>query len=160
MRILYLSQYFPPEPGAPAARVSELSRAWVRQGHEVTVLTAMPNHPTGVVPREYRRRALVRENVDGVEVVRTWMYAAPNAGRVRRSLAYASYAASATLWGQLHVRRADVVVATSPQLLCACSGRIIAPLHGSRFVFEVRDLWPESVVAVGRSLPNTPSSAP
>jgi glycosyltransferase involved in cell wall biosynthesis len=149
MRILYVSQYFPPEPGAPAARVSELSRAWVRQGHQVTVLTAMPNHPTGVVPPEYRGRALVRERVDGVEVVRTWIYAAPNTGRVRRSLAYASYALSAALWGQLHVQPADVVVATSPQLLCACSGRVIAPLQGARFVFEVRDLWPESVVAVG-----------
>jgi glycosyltransferase involved in cell wall biosynthesis len=81
--------------------------------------------------------------------VRTWIYAAPNQGKVKRSLAYASYAMSAALWGQLHVRPADVVVATSPQLLCACSGRFIAPLHRSRFVFEVRDLWPESVVAVG-----------
>ena len=80
MRILFLSQYFPPEPGAPAARVSELARSWVRIGHEVTVLTAMPNHPTGVVPEAYRGRALVRERVEGIDVVRTWIYAAANKG--------------------------------------------------------------------------------
>ena len=149
MRILFLSQYFPPEPGAPAARVSELASAWVRAGHEVTVLTAMPDHPTGVVPSAYRGRALVRERIDGVDVVRTWIYAAANSGRVRRSLAYASYAVSATAWGQMHTRAPDVVVATSPQLLCAAAGRVAAAMHRAPFVFEVRDLWPESVVAVG-----------
>jgi glycosyltransferase involved in cell wall biosynthesis len=149
MRILFLSQYFPPEPGAPAARVSELARSWVNAGHDVTVLTAMPNHPTGIVPPEYRGRALVREKVDGVEIVRTWVYAAANEGRVKRSLAYASYALSAALWGQLHTRRPDVVIATSPQLLCAVAGRAVAARHRAPFVFEVRDLWPESIVAVG-----------
>jgi glycosyltransferase involved in cell wall biosynthesis len=149
MHILFLSQYFPPEPGAPAARVSELARSWVKAGHEVTVLTAMPNHPTGVVPDEYRGRALVRETFEGVRIVRTWIYAAANRGRVRRSLGYASYGISASLWGQLHVRRPDVVIATSPQLLCACAGRIVAAARRVPFVFEVRDLWPESVVAVG-----------
>jgi colanic acid biosynthesis glycosyl transferase WcaI len=149
MRILFLSQYFPPEPGAPAARVSELARAWVREGHEVTVLTAMPHHPTGIVPPEYRGRALVRESHDGVDVVRTWIYAAPNRGRARRSLAYASYATSAVAWGQLHTTTPDVVVATSPQLLCGCAGLVAARTHGVPFVFEVRDLWPESIVAVG-----------
>jgi colanic acid biosynthesis glycosyl transferase WcaI len=149
MRILFLSQYFPPEPGAPAARVSELAGAWVRAGHEVTVLTAMPNHPTGVVPEAYRGRSLVRERLDGIDVVRTWIYAARNSGRVRRSLAYASYALSAIAWGQMHTRAPDVVVATSPQLLCAAAGRVTAAMHRTPFVFEVRDLWPESVVAVG-----------
>ncbi len=149
MRILFLSQYFPPEPGAPAARVSELASAWVRAGHQVTVLTAMPNHPTGVVPEAYRGRGLVRERVDGVDVVRTWIYAAANSGRVRRSLAYASYAASAVAWGQMHTRAPDVVVATSPQLLCGAAGRVAAAMHRAPFVFEVRDLWPESIVAVG-----------
>jgi len=149
MHILYVSQYFPPEPGAPAARVSELAAAWVRAGQEVTVLTGMPNHPTGSVPVEYRGRALVREDFHGVRVVRTWIYAAANRGRVRRSLAYASFAASAALWGQLHVGRPDVVLATSPQFLCAVAGHAIARSRSLPFVFEVRDLWPESVVAVG-----------
>jgi glycosyltransferase involved in cell wall biosynthesis len=149
MHILYVSPYFPPEPGAPAARVSELARAWVEAGHQVTVLTGLPNHPTGIVPPEYRRRVLVSENFHGVRVVRTWIYAAANRGRLRRSLAYASFAASAALWGQFHVGHPDVLVATSPQFLCAVAGHAIARTRSLPFVFEVRDLWPESIVAVG-----------
>lgn len=149
MRILYVSQYFPPEPGAPAARVSELARAWVGMGHEVTVLTGMPHHPTGVVPAAYRRRTLVTEDYYGVRVVRTWIYAASNKGKVRRSLSYASFATSAVALGEWLVGRPDVLVATSPQFLCAVAGQVIAAWRRTPFVFEVRDLWPESVVAVG-----------
>lgn len=149
MKILFLSQYFPPEPGAPAARVSELTRHWAAAGHDVTVLTGMPNHPTGVVPAEYRGRGLVREDFHGVKVVRTWIYAAANKGRVRRSLSYASYSASAVAIGQLPIEAPDVVIATSPQFLCGVAGRLIAGMRRKPFVFEVRDLWPESIVAVG-----------
>jgi len=149
MRILYLSQYFPPEPGAPAARVSELSKAWVEAGHEVTVLTAMPNHPTGVVPPEYRGKGFVREAWHGVDVCRTWIYAAANKGFAKRSLAYASYSASASMLGQWRVPEPDVVLATSPQLLCGAAGAAVAALKRKPFVLEVRDLWPESIVAVG-----------
>lgn len=149
MRIAYVSQYFPPEPGAPAARVSELSAAWVRAGHDVTVLTGLPNHPAGVIPPEYRGRPLFREDYQGVKVVRSWLYAAANRGRVRRSLAYASFAVSATLFGQLFIEQPDIVVATSPQFLVAMAGRAISLPRRVPFVFEVRDLWPESIVAVG-----------
>jgi glycosyltransferase involved in cell wall biosynthesis len=149
MHILYVSQYFPPEPGAPAARVSELARAWTEAGHKVTVLTGMPNHPTGVIHDKYRQKLFVREDFHGVEVLRTWIYAAANRGKVRRSLAYASFAASAVVWGQLRAERPDVLVATSPQFLCAVAGRAISWLRRIPFVFEVRDLWPESIVAVG-----------
>ncbi|MBK6696349.1 MAG: glycosyltransferase family 4 protein [Myxococcales bacterium] len=150
MRILYVSQYFPPEPGAPAARVSELARAWAARGHDVTVLTGMPNHPTGVVPAEYAGKTLVREDFHGVNVVRTWIYAAANKGRVRRSLAYASFATSATLFGQLFAGKSpDVLVATSPQLLCGAAGALISLTRRVPFVLEIRDLWPESIVAVG-----------
>lgn len=149
MRIAYLSQYFPPEPGAPAARVSELAAAWVRAGHDVTVLTGMPNHPAGVVAPEYRGRVLAREEFEGARVVRTWLYAAANRGKIRRSLSYASFGTSAALWGQLHIHRPDVLVATSPQFLVGVAGRAISLSRRVPFVFEVRDLWPESIVAVG-----------
>src|ERR1044071_5012169 len=149
MHILYVSQYFPPEPGAPAARVSELARAWVEAGHRVTVLTGMPNHPSGVIHEGYRQRLFVREDFHGVEVLRTWIYAAANRGRIRRSLAYASFAASAVALGQLGTDRPDVLVATSPQFLCAVAGHAISSVRRVPFVFEVRDLWPESIVAVG-----------
>ena len=148
MRILYVSQYFPPEMGAPAARVHELSRQWVRQGHAVTVLTGFAHHPTGIKSAEDRWRVTRRETVDGIDVVRSYVYAAPNAGTWRRMASYVSFFGSAALIGAVRVSRPDVVVATSPQLLCACAGYVLARWKRVPFVFEVRDLWPESIVAV------------
>jgi glycosyltransferase involved in cell wall biosynthesis len=148
MRILYVSQYFPPEMGAPSARVHELSREWVRAGHEVEVLTAFAHHPTGVKAPEDRWVLTRREEVDGIKVVRTYVYATPNKGVVRRMLSYLSFMLSAVLIGFVRVRRPDVVIATSPQLLCGVAGYLLARLMRARFVFEVRDLWPESLLAV------------
>jgi hypothetical protein len=102
MKILYVSQYFPPEMGAPAARVAELARYWAIDGHEVTVLTGFPNHPTGVVPTEYRsklRRLVMREKVCGVNVVRTWLFPFPNRKAHERMLNYSSFFASASITG-------------------------------------------------------------
>jgi glycosyltransferase involved in cell wall biosynthesis len=149
MKILYLSQYFPPEMGAPSARVHELSREWVRLGHEVTVLTGFPNHPTGVIPPAYRGQLIRREMVDGISVVRTPIYAAANKGFGRRVLNYVSYSVSASLFGPLLTARPDVVIATSPQLLTAVAGLWISAVQRVPFVFEVRDLWPQSIVEVG-----------
>jgi glycosyltransferase involved in cell wall biosynthesis len=151
MRILYLSQYFPPEMGAPAARVSELAARWAARGHDVTVLTGMPNHPTGVVPEAYRGHATLRETWRGVNVLRTWVYATANKGVVRRGLQYGSFAAAAVVAGMVaqEVRRADVVVATSPQFLCALSGWALARRWRVPYVLEIRDLWPQSIVEVG-----------
>ncbi len=148
MRILYVSQYFPPEMGAPAARVHELSREWVRQGHEVTVLTAFPHHPTGIKAARDRGVLTRREKVDGIDVVRTYVLAAANKGTVKRMLSYASFMASAVTIGRFRVGRPDVVIATSPQLLCGLAGHLLAKSLGVPFVFEVRDLWPESILAV------------
>jgi glycosyltransferase involved in cell wall biosynthesis len=151
MRILYVSQYFPPEMGAPAARVYELSRRWVAAGHQVTVLTGFPNHPTGVIPPDYRRwwrRGTMREEVDGIDVVRTWLYPAPNRRPWERILNYTSFFASAAVRG-LALPRPDVVIATSPQLLVGLTGWWLARVKRCPFVLEVRDLWPESLVASG-----------
>jgi colanic acid biosynthesis glycosyl transferase WcaI len=151
MKILYVSQYFPPEMGAPAARAAELSHHWASEGHEVTVLTGFPNHPTGVVPPEYRerfRRLIVRERANGVDVVRTWLLPFPNRKAYERMLNYGSFAISAAATG-LFLSRPDVVIATSPQLLVGLSGWWLARCKRVPFVFEVRDLWPESLAAVG-----------
>ncbi|MGA7402235.1 MAG: glycosyltransferase family 4 protein [Candidatus Sulfotelmatobacter sp.] len=151
MKILYISQYFPPEMGAPAARAAELSRHWISLGHEVTVLTGFPNHPTGVVPAEYRvrfRRLVARERVDKVSVVRTWLLPFPNRKAHERMLNYSSFSISAASTG-LFLSRPDVVIASSPQLLVGLSGWWVARWKRVPFVFEVRDLWPESLAAVG-----------
>ncbi len=137
--------------GAPAARASELARHWAAGGHEVTVLTGFPNHPTGVVPEEWRgrlRRLIDREQIDGVNVVRTWLWPLPNRKAHERMRNYASFCISAALAG-LGIERPDVIIATSPQLLVGLSGWWLAAWKRTPFVFEVRDLWPESLVAVG-----------
>ena len=151
MKILYVCQYFPPEMGAPAARAVELARHWVRAGHDVTVLTGFPNHPTGVVPPEWRprlRNLVYRETVDGIQVVRTWLLPLPNRKSYERILNYSSFGLSAAFRG-VELRRPDVVIATSPQLLVGLAGWWIALWQRVPFVFEVRDLWPESLSAVG-----------
>ena len=145
MKILYVSQYFPPEMGAPAARAAELSRHWAAAGHQVTVLTGFPNHPTGVVPLEYRskfRRLVAREQINGVNVIRTWLLPFPNRKAHERMLNYSSFCASSAATG-LFLPRPDVVIATSPQLLVGLSGWWLARWKRVPFVFEVRDLWPE-----------------
>jgi glycosyltransferase involved in cell wall biosynthesis len=151
VKILYVSQYFPPEMGAPAARAVELARHWTAMGQDVTVLTGFPNHPTGFVPPEWRprmRRVVYREAVDGVKVVRTWLLPFPNRKAYERMLNYSSFCVSAALSG-LGIERPDVVIATSPQLLVGLSGWWISRWKRAPLVFEVRDLWPESLAAVG-----------
>ncbi len=151
MKILYVSQYFPPEMGAPAARADELSQHWALMGHDVTVLTGFPNHPTGVVPDEWRsrfRNLRYSETVDGVRVERTWLWPLPNRRAHERIRNYASFCLSAAIRG-LDLSKPDVIIATSPQLLVALSGWWLAWWKRVPFVFEVRDLWPESLAAVG-----------
>jgi colanic acid biosynthesis glycosyl transferase WcaI len=157
VKILYVSQYFPPEMGAPAARAAELARHWAQAGHEVSVLTGFPNHPTGIVPEEWRsrlRRLIYTEEKDGVRILRTWLWPLPNRKAHERMRNYASFCISAALRG-MTIPRPDVVIATSPQLLCAVAGWWIAFTRNIPFVFEVRDLWPESLAAVGVSNENS-----
>ncbi|HSR67774.1 MAG TPA: glycosyltransferase family 4 protein [Acidobacteriota bacterium] len=155
MRILYVSQYFPPEMGAPAARVFELAREWRKAGAQVTVLTGFAHHPLGVKAPEDRWRMTRRERVEEIDVVRSYIYAAPNRGVGRRMLSYFSFLMSAVPLGLARCRKPDVVIATSPQLLCACAGYTLARLWRRPFVFEVRDLWPESILAVKAMSDNT-----
>ncbi|MEM7232741.1 MAG: glycosyltransferase family 4 protein [Planctomycetota bacterium] len=148
MRIVYVSQYFPPEMGAPSARVYEMSREWVRAGHDVTVVTAFPHHPTGIKRPKDRRVLTRREVVDGIEVIRTYVWAAANKGTLKRMASYTSFLVSAATIGRMRIRKPDVVVATSPQLFAGVAGWMLARTLRVPFVFEVRDLWPESILAV------------
>src|SRR5437868_13784267 len=137
--------------GAPAARVAELAQHWASDGHHVTVLTGFPNHPTGVVPAEYQRkfrRLVFRERIAGVNVVRSWLLPFPNRKAYERMLNYSSFCVSAATTG-MFLDRPDVLIATSPQLLVGVAGWWLSKLKGVPFVFEVRDLWPESLAAVG-----------
>jgi hypothetical protein len=148
MRILFLTHYFHPEGNAPATRVYEMCRRFVKQGFEVTVVTGAPNVPNGVVYPGYRNRWRSREVVEGIDTIRVWTFLAPNKGRVRRILNYLSFCATATLAG-LGGARPDLVIATSPQFFCGWAGVFVSRLRRVPFVLEVRDLWPESIAAVG-----------
>jgi colanic acid biosynthesis glycosyl transferase WcaI len=157
VKILYVSQYYPPEMGAPAARVSELAQHWSQAGHHVTVLTGFPNHPTGLVPPEYRgkfRQLVLRERLASVDVVRSWLLPFPNRKAYERILNYSSFCISAAATG-MFVSRPDLVIATSPQLLVGLAGWWLSRVKRVPFIFEVRDLWPESLAAVEMSAPGS-----
>ncbi|HEX7120631.1 MAG TPA: glycosyltransferase family 4 protein [Longimicrobiales bacterium] len=149
MRITVVCQYFPPESNAPAVRTHEHAREWARLGHEVTVITGFPNHPDGVIHPGYRGEWLRRERVDGVEVIRTWLYAAANRGFFKRVLSFLSFFLSSVVLGRIHGPRPDVVVGTSPQFFTAVSAYLLSRMYGVPFVFELRDIWPESAVELG-----------
>lgn len=148
MHILFLTDNFPPEVNAPASRTFEHCREWVREGAQVTVVTCAPNFPKGAVFEGYRNRLWQSETVDGIRVIRVWSYITANEGFVKRILDYLSFMASATV-AALFVRRVDVVVGTSPQFFTACAAWATGLLKRRPWVFELRDLWPESIKAVG-----------
>jgi glycosyltransferase involved in cell wall biosynthesis len=150
--ILFVSQYFVPEVCAPAVRTADLAREWVRAGSTVTILTGFPNHPEGMLHPEYRRqwrRGLARENHEGANVIRTWLYPAANRGWYGRAANYASFALSSAMAGPFLASRDSVVVGSSPQLLVGLAAYMIAAARRAPFIFDVRDLWPESMIAVG-----------
>ncbi len=148
MHILFLTHYFPPEVNAPASRTHENAKRWVRCGHRVTVLTCAPNHPTGVVYPGYRNRPAQWENIDGIRVLRVGTFLSANKGIGKRTLNYVSYMAAAVLFSPL-VKGVDVVVSTSPQFFCGLAGYFVSAGKRSPWLVEIRDLWPESIVAVG-----------
>lgn len=149
MRIVYLCQYFVPEPGAPAARLRDMARSWVQRGHSVTVVTGMPNHPTGVVQAPFIGRLIARETMDGVTVLRNWLYATPNEGLVRKTLSHLSFMVSALVLGYARLGSADVIIASSPSFFAVISAWIMSRMRKIPFVFEVRDLWPAVFVDLG-----------
>ncbi|RNC70381.1 MAG: glycosyltransferase WbuB [Desulfuromonadales bacterium] len=148
MHVLFLTHYFPPEVNAPASRTYENARRWVRDGHRVTVITCTPNHPNGVVYPGYRNRWCFQEELDGIRVLRVKTYLSANKGFAKRIANYISYMISATLFSTL-VRDVDVVVSTSPQFFCGLAGYFASRMRRAPWVVEIRDLWPESIIAVG-----------
>ena len=148
MKILFVSDNFPPESNAPAARLWEHATRWVKAGHEVTVITCAPNFPEGKVYEGHRNRWRQVEEMAGIRVVRVKTYITANEGFLKRTLDYMSFMVMALIMG-LFERRPDVVVATSPQFFCAVGGWALSVAKWRPFVFELRDLWPASIMAVG-----------
>ena len=148
MHILFLSDNFPPEVNAPASRTHEHCRHWVAAGEQVTVITCAPNFPKGRVFEGYRNRLWQQEWIDGIRVIRVWSYISANEGFARRVLDYVSYMLSAFV-ASLFVHRVDLVLGTSPQFFTAVAAWASGAVKRVPYVFELRDLWPESIKAVG-----------
>jgi glycosyltransferase involved in cell wall biosynthesis len=147
MHILFLTDNFPPEVNAPASRTFEHCREWVTAGHKVTVITCVPNFPTGKVFAGYRNQLWQSEKMDGITVVRVWTYITRNEGFAKRIFDYLSFMAAAFL-AALFVRGVDVIVGTSPQFFTACAAYATAKCKRRPWIFELRDIWPESIRAV------------
>jgi len=150
MRVLVVSPYFSPEMGAPAARFHDFGRLLVERGHRVSVVTGFPHFPSMRIAEDYRGRVKQREWIDGIEVLRGWVFASPRRPALSKSLGYASFAASASLWGMLGGIDADVVIATSPPPTVAVPGYLISRFLRAPLLFDVRDIWPEAIVESGR----------
>lgn len=147
MKILFLTDNFVPETNAPATRTYEHCREWVKQGVDVTVITCAPNFPKGKVFKGYKNKLFQKEIIDGIKVIRVWTYISANQGTVKRILDYVSYMISSFLVG-LFIKT-DLIIATSPQFFTAISGRWLSFWRRKKWVMEVRDIWPESIKAVG-----------
>lgn len=148
MHILFLTDNFPPEVNAPASRTFEHCREWVKAGHTVTVITCAPNFPKGKVYEGYRNKIRQQETMDGIRVIRVWTYITANEGFVKRILDYMSFMVAAVP-ASFFVKNPDLVVGTSPQFFTACAAYVVSSLKRIPFIFELRDIWPESVKAVG-----------
>jgi glycosyltransferase involved in cell wall biosynthesis len=149
MRILHLSQYFPPEAGAVQVRALTIARTLEERGYRVTVLTEVPNHPSGIVQPGYGGKLWVRKRLDGIDVIYLWVKTSQVKGFRSRMAFYLSYMLAAVIAGLSLRGRFDVVFANSPPLFVAVAGWIISLLRRTPFVMEVQDLWPESAVVLG-----------
>lgn len=154
MHILVVTQFFPPEMGAPAARFGDFARFWRGMGHRVTVLTTWPNAPRGRVIAPHRQRAWTSEDHDGVRVIRTPVLALGDRSTNRKALLYASFAVSALLQGALRRLAPDVVIGTAPPPTVAYVSLLLAQRFGVPHVLDIRDIWPEALLNSGRVRPS------
>lgn len=147
MKILALTHYYPPEVNAPASRMSEHAKAWQKAGHEVVIVTCAPNHPAGRLYPGYRNRLYQEDNIGGIRVIRLWTWLAANEGFLPRIANYLSYLISVFFW-MWRLPKADIIISTSPQFFCGLAGALLQR-RNRPWILEIRDLWPESIVAVG-----------
>jgi len=147
VHILFLTDNFPPEVNAPATRTFEHCQEWIKKGHQITVITCVPNFPHGKVYDGYKNKFYQKENLDGIEVIRVWSYITSNSGFVKRVLDYVSFGIMAFFVGLF--KKHDVIIATSPQFFTTWAAWGISKIKRKPWIFELRDLWPESIKTVG-----------
>ena len=149
MRILIHTQYYPPETGAPQNRLSGMARELMKEGHEVVILTAMPNYPAMEVHSKYRGVKYVEDSFDGIPVFRTWIYVSKNRSIISRLLNYFSFTFS-SMWYHRRIKGSfDALICESPPLFLGISSWWIAKRKKAKLIFNVSDLWPESAEKLG-----------
>ncbi|MFG6495404.1 glycosyltransferase family 4 protein [Fictibacillus sp. UD] len=148
MRIILLSQHFPPEVGAPQIRLYEVSKELIKRGHQVEVVTAFPHHPHGIIPDEYKGKFYQFEEYEGIPVHRSWIYPSPKGSFWRRLMSYFSFTFSA-FYSMVKAKKTDVIICTSPPLFLGITGYLSSKFKRAKFVFNVADIWPESAVELG-----------
>lgn len=148
MHILFLTDNFPPEGNAPATRTFEHAHEWVNKGHKVTVITCAPNFPEGKVFEGYKNKWLSKHKIEGINVWRVKTYITANEGFIKRTIDFISFMLSSLFFG-LFTRKVDIVIGTSPQFFTVISAWALTKFKRVPFVFELRDIWPASITAVG-----------
>lgn len=147
MKLTILTQYYPPEIGAPQNRLSNLASHFASAGHEVTVLTAMPNYPAGKIQKGYG--GLLKKEWNGkVRILRTFIYPTQSAALLPRLLSYFSFVFSSALFGSFLLRSSDFLLVESPPLFLGIAALWLSRLKRARLIFNVSDLWPASAVCL------------
>lgn len=149
MKILFLTQYCPPEVGAPQNRIFEFAKQLKKFGHDITILTAMPNYPKGEIFPEYKNKKIILEELDGIKIVRSYIYATKSKSFIKRMRNYLSFTFSSVFSGSKYIEKQDIVIVESPPLFLGWSGYVIAKRKKAKFIFNVSDLWPESAIKLG-----------
>lgn len=147
MKILLITDNFPPEVNAPATRGFKHAEKWVKMGYQVTILTCFPNFPKGKVFEGYKNSLYAVEELNGIRIIRLWSYITSNDGFLRRTLDYMSFCISSFVAGLFF--KTDIILATSPQFFVALSGHFLSKVKRKPWILEIRDLWPDSISAVG-----------
>lgn len=149
MKIVVICHYFPPEIGAPSARIYEMAKHWIELGNEVHVVTCFPNHPTGIIPEEYRGMKYKHEMMDGIHVHRNYVYATPNKGFIKKTMGHISFMFSSVLFSMNKISKPDVILTSSPTFFSILSGYYYSLRKKAHFVLEIRDLWPAAMIELG-----------
>jgi len=145
MKILFLTQYFPPEVGAPQNRIKGLAKKFLELKNKIFVLTAMPNYPKGKIFSEYKHKIFYIENIEGIKIYRTWIYAKKTKNFFLRLLNYFSFTISSLVFG-IFLPKSDIIIVESPPLFLGITGFLLSKIKKAKFVFNISDLWPESAV--------------
>ncbi|MBP1644658.1 MAG: glycosyltransferase family 4 protein [Bacteroidetes bacterium] len=144
MKLLILTQYFPPEVGAPQNRLYELALRLKSKGIDISVLTAMPNYPQMIVHKEYKGKCYCKEDMNGLKVHRSWIYVSKSKSIIPRLLNYFSFVFSSLWFGLFKIKKQDVLLVESPPLFLGITAYLLSRAKGAKMIFNVSDLWPES----------------